>query len=122
VPARRGQRILYTDTAGQGMLGTITGGSGAHLIVQFDNPAAQRRQRLHPTWQVQYLERMWRCTACGKWSHAVRRPKYHRVTVVDEPAEGTALEYLAASLDPDDQDAWVVPCGPFVRYEARRAE
>lgn len=72
---------------------------------------------------MQYLERAWRCDACGKWSHAVRRPKRHRVVVVNEPAEDTTvLEYHAPSLDPDDYDAWVVACGPFVRYEARRVE
>ena len=44
--------------------------------------------------------RMWRCSVCGKWSHAKRKPKKHdRWTVVD--SEGGFIE-----------------CGPFETWEA----
>lgn len=45
---------------------------------------------------------LWRC-ACGKWSHAKRRPDAHqRVEVVQEGEEDVLV--------------W---CGPFTRYVAR---
>jgi len=120
VPARRGQRVLVRDFG----TGTITGGSGAHLIVRFDS-APKRKVILHPTWRVEYLRVLWLCTGCGVWSHAKRRPKHHGRTVTEEPADGVrVLEELPGSYShitgEGESDAWLIACGPFERWEARR--
>jgi hypothetical protein len=108
VPACRGARVLFTTTAGSLMLGTITGAENAHLVVRFDDPR-QGKHRLHPTWNVQYLVRMWRCTGCGKWSHAKRRPKLHQRGV--------------HTGDTDYGEQWsTVDCGPFVEFQALSSE
>jgi len=99
VPARRGQRILYGGGEHGDEFGTITGGHGPHLIVRLDSDPGTK-VILHPTWAVEYLEVMWRCDGCGKWSHAKRRPKHHQRW--------------------DDAEGDLGECGPFIRYEARR--
>ena len=51
VPAKRGARIEYTDTAGRVWAGRITSADGALLRVRFDGHVRQ----VHPTWHVKYL-------------------------------------------------------------------
>lgn len=53
VPARRGGRVEY---AGNGKIeqGTITGSSGAHLMVRIDG--REDSSPFHPTWKIRYLE------------------------------------------------------------------
>ncbi len=49
---------------------------------------------------------MWRCSSCGKWAHAARRPTAHqRVEVVVAGEEDVLV--------------W---CGPFTRYVASRVD
>jgi hypothetical protein len=46
---------------------------------------------------------MWRCSGCGKWSHAQTRPSAHQRAEVDE----------------DEATAYAVWCGPFERFVAK---
>lgn len=87
---------------------------------------------------------VWRCTSCGKWSHAKARPRYHeRFIANEEPLERgddeTVARTVAAGLglvvlrevepswsgDPntigDPGGVWV-QCGPFDRWLAVRQE
>ena len=62
---------------------------------------------------------LWRCTECGKWSHAVKMPSRHKRFVLDPeniPEEKMA-EYLP---DPGLQghDGAYLWCGPFARWTA----
>jgi hypothetical protein len=45
---------------------------------------------------------MWRCTGCGRWSHAERRPDAHQRTERDE----------------EKGVSYAVWCGPFERFVA----
>jgi hypothetical protein len=57
VPARRGGRIRFTDAHGGRWEGHITAASGPHLLVRMDGWRPKRRRaRLHPTWNVEYLD------------------------------------------------------------------
>lgn len=66
---------------------------------------------------------LWRCTTCGKWSHAKRQPKAHKrwvqsgsVTIADrEPDTG-------AWFDVDVPDGDYQPCGPFAAWTAHPVE
>ena len=71
---------------------------------------------------------MWRCTCCGKWSHAQKRPKVHQrwISAWDKPAEYEPTE-MVISFDPgmsfeshDDPGGWMVECGPFEEWHAER--
>ena len=54
VPAYKGQKIIYTGR-GSPIEGTIRGGRGGSLRVQFgDDPSKVWLQ--HPTWNVEYVE------------------------------------------------------------------
>lgn len=68
---------------------------------------------------------LWRCQACGKWSHAQRKPKHHQRPVMDEPEDdSTVIRYEAGYSDPhygDSADVWWVKCGPFAAWIAQRA-
>jgi len=48
--------------------------------------------------QPTLVVRMWRCSVCGKWSHAKRKPKKHEVW--------------------DHQEGDWADCGPFETWEA----
>lgn len=64
---------------------------------------------------------MWRCTQCGKWSHAKRKPKTHRRWVDEEPEdESTVTDYDDGFVPPDGDYAerWEIACGPFAHYRA----
>lgn len=51
--------------------------------------------------------RMWRCEACGKWSHAKRRPTSHKVAILTDHDYGTdVIGYRK--------------CGPLAEYVASR--
>jgi hypothetical protein len=77
-------------------------------------------------------EVLWRCHACGKWSHAKRRPSMHeRYIKLDKP-EPTTL-YVAEVIPADSwagsefSDGWERPgayrvqCGPFEEWHATKA-
>lgn len=53
VPAKRGGRVEYLASDGELMEGTITGSSGAYLLVRLDG--AKYSGRYHPTWALKYL-------------------------------------------------------------------
>jgi len=68
--------------------------------------------------------RIFRCSKCGKWSHAKKQPKKHtRWVYAGEP------EFDESKAEPDHYDhlngfsehtrAHAVDCGPFVPYIAR---
>jgi hypothetical protein len=67
---------------------------------------------------------LWRCTSCGKWSHAKRRPSAHQRMIVLE--EGSACpEHERADCCPLGGCGAATPtitetrwCGPFERYVA----
>lgn len=52
VPAKRGGRVEYRG-GGDGVLGTITGARGGHLLVRLDG--WRMSLRYHPTWEMRYL-------------------------------------------------------------------
>lgn len=59
VPAKRGERVTYTDGDGVKFNCTIKSAtSSGHLMVLVDDrvPGYRRRLKLHPTWQVVYHE------------------------------------------------------------------
>lgn len=58
VPARRGQRIRYTDEHGTVWNGCITSAKGAYLRVLVDDrvPGYRGRLTLHPTWNIEYVQ------------------------------------------------------------------
>jgi hypothetical protein len=80
---------------------------------------------------------LWRCSGCGKWSHAKRRPRYHhRFIVNDEEADVATTARVAglavvATVEPswdgnpdhagDPGGVWV-HCGPFTRWVAQSVE
>ena len=58
VPARRGGRLIYTDSDGVKFHCTIKSATNSgHLKVLVDDrvPGYRGRMKLHPTWQVEYL-------------------------------------------------------------------
>jgi hypothetical protein len=55
VPAKRGGRIRYTDEHGDKWDGRITAASDQYLLVHIPGWHLQRA-RLHPTWNVEYLD------------------------------------------------------------------
>lgn len=77
------------------------------------------------------MVQMWRCSTCGKWSHAKRRPKGHArwIPASDkapeyEPVEkvlsyepGSVYDHLTGESDPG---GWMVECGPFEEWHAER--
>jgi hypothetical protein len=54
VPAKRGGRIRFTDSIGGKWEGRITSARGPYLVVRI--PGYRQRARLHPTWNVEYLD------------------------------------------------------------------
>lgn len=71
------------------------------------------------------------CTKCGKWSHAKRKPKfhkrYHRMYTQwgmadDEPPAELIIEVVEGYVDyasgEGDDGGWIVRCGPFDTYRA----
>lgn len=63
---------------------------------------------------------VWRCSRCGKWSHAKRRPRQHERRV-ELPAAGDVVLATDHGLDPDDGPRpYVIACGPFERWVAVR--
>lgn len=52
VPAKVGGRVKYTGGR-HPMPGTITGTSGAHLMIRLDGQ--QHSMPYHPDWQLEYL-------------------------------------------------------------------
>lgn len=69
--------------------------------------------------------RLWRCASCGKWSHAVRRPRRHErwVRPGDEGYDEALNERRSADgwMDPNMPDAHPVSCGPFEAWIAQPA-
>src|SRR3954471_24426772 len=41
---------------------------------------------------------LWRCSQCGKWSHAKRRPKHHERAVYDEPVDSVRVLRVEPSV------------------------
>lgn len=66
---------------------------------------------------------LWRCSGCGKWSHAVRRPKHHArflrgATKATTLALGFTVLTEHETRDEDDLGGVSVVCGPFERWIA----
>lgn len=57
---------------------------------------------------------IYRCVKCGKWSHAQRKPKFHRrgVTYLEEG------DMVVSDESDPDADFYYIECGPFDSYEA----
>lgn len=81
---------------------------------------------------------LWRCSECGKWSHAKRRPNTHERFIGDgsDPGHPTwTAENIAADLELPTlrtEEGWYgefdarpggswVACGPFEEWRAERA-
>ena len=73
------------------------------------------------------MTNIWRCTECKKWSHAKKKPKSHeRFTSVEPDDDSRIIEYMPGEyshingfiIDP----GWMVKCGPFDTYEARKVK
>ena len=59
VPAKRGGRLIYTDTQGVKFTCTIKSATNSgHLKVLVDDRVQgyRGRMKLHPTWNVEYLQ------------------------------------------------------------------
>jgi len=70
---------------------------------------------------------LWRCSACGKWSHAVKRPKNHQRAVFDEPAEGVEIVnheayFGGGEYSEPSPEVWWIKCGPFDEWAAALRE
>lgn len=67
--------------------------------------------------------RLWKCTVCGKWSHAAKNPRHHRRFDRNEPADGSKiLEEIPPIYSPEHGDSseggYMVRCGPFEAWTA----
>lgn len=65
---------------------------------------------------------LFRCSVCGKWSHAQKKPKTHQRWVVEGSkefnkslGEGPVYDYQGSLLK---SDGHFVTCGPFDTYIA----
>ena len=58
VPAKRGGRLIYTDSYRVAFHCTIKSARGGYLMVLVDDriPSYRGRMKLHPTWNVEYLK------------------------------------------------------------------
>lgn len=59
VPAKRGGRVRLGLAFGSvfgGRTGTIVSADGQYLRVRVDTPVDHKPLRLHPTWELTYLE------------------------------------------------------------------
>lgn len=68
-------------------------------------------------------EKLWRCTECGKWSHAKRKPSRHERRVNDDLGTDEPETVIRAveGWDPEtgpELVGWIVPCGPFEAWVA----
>ena len=74
---------------------------------------------------------LYRCTACSKWSHAQRKPKFHQRfhpmytqwgLADDEPPAELIISKDDGWTDfisgEGDDGGWWVRCGPFETWEA----
>jgi hypothetical protein len=69
-------------------------------------------------------ERLWRCEACGKWSHAKHRPSSHRV-VTNEWREWIAQfgeDNPGSNIGMGGEPEQFRACGPFAEWWAIPAE
>lgn len=70
--------------------------------------------------------KIWRCTECRKWSHAKKKPRFHKRSIVDngqsEPDPATVLSYesgIYSHINGDESPGWwEVKCGPFEAWWA----
>jgi len=58
VPAKRGGRVIYTDSDGAKWPGVITAARSGRLLVRLDgtSPCSRFRYSLHPRFNVEYVE------------------------------------------------------------------
>ena len=68
-------------------------------------------------------ETLWRCSSCGKWSHAKRKPSSHERMVWDIPF-GAVVSRTVDGQDEDGGPATLtfIDCGPFEKWEAWKVE
>lgn len=79
-------------------------------VVRKETPAeVQARLYMEAVAKAPPRQRLYRCSACGKWSHAKKRPPYHVRVVVDDRADP---EVGVAAATHEER------CGPFVTYIA----
>lgn len=67
-------------------------------------------------------ETLWRCSSCGKWSHAKRRPQRHERSLgLHQPRDADVVSRTAEEREYETGSyeilTWVW-CGPFVEYRA----
>lgn len=64
------------------------------------------------------VQRIWRCSKCEKWSHAKKKPRWHKRFVLEEPEDAASIlerhhapyDHLNGFTGPE---SWLVRCGPF---------
>lgn len=65
---------------------------------------------------------IWRCTKCGRWSHAKRKPSWHLRTVWEGQPEYDPTKGYGAVYDHmngfTEADSHGIQCGPFEPYVA----
>lgn len=68
--------------------------------------------------------RIFRCTQCGKWSHAARAPKCHKRYVRDlDELDRLGIELAYNDLDDHEtffEDGAFIDCGPFETWLAEK--
>lgn len=95
-------------------------------LVDERNSGAWWNERAAESMPVEQPVYVWRCSVCGKWSHARKRPRSHQRMVAAEqgrPVDLEVIEEVASWSTPEGQTihgGWLVRCGPFDTYEARR--
>jgi len=63
-----------------------------------------------------------RCSFCGKWSHAKRKPYSHK-SWTTIPAVGKLAQNLGKNVVESEWGGWrITNCGPFVTYHASLIE
>ncbi|MEU8186039.1 hypothetical protein [Micromonospora carbonacea] len=67
---------------------------------------------------------LWRCTKCGKWSHAKRRPSSHKRWVQTGTETVTEMESwdTGALVEVEVPTGEVQKCGPFRAWSAAPLE
>jgi hypothetical protein len=66
-----------------------------------------------------------RCDVCGKWSHGIRKPKWHQRFVTDDgtidvPAGDLVIRWEDGYTDTisgeGSDGGWWIKCGPFTSF------
>lgn len=75
--------------------------------------------------KITHMIVMWRCTRCGKWSHAKQQPKIHQRFVRSIGPDDRVLATFPpvyGMYESDDDGGFTIACGPFEKWVATKEE